>query len=81
MRPLTKVVGKDKFELMFRIRNKEKEGWRRGKIRHEIKQFKHFNKKGYRGQWLEFSGDTQSVKWICYMYKEWDDNHEQKQTG
>ncbi len=75
MRPLTKITGKDRFELMFRIR--QKEGWKRGKIRKEANVFKHFNKAGYKGQWLEYVDERQILQWTCYMYKEWEENHEQ----
>lgn len=67
-KPLTKVTGRNKFELIHKVRQKEKQGWKRGKIRHEVERFKYFDK---RGKWKEYKGDQHSMMWTCYMTREW----------
>ena len=64
---ITKVRAKDAFELMYFVRKREKDGWKRGKIEKVVHRYKHYTptRFGHR-----YAGDDIDVEWVCQMTKE-----------
>ena len=66
LKATTKVRAKNKFELMYYVRKREKSGWKRGKIEHIERRYKDYN---YSRYGFQYAGDNTVHEWICYMEK------------
>lgn len=67
LRAQTKVRANNKFELVYLVREKEKDGWVRGKMFKEDKRFKYFSRNKFGSK---YAGDDVQEEWVCHMEKE-----------